>query len=133
MRWSFSILMHPAVGVYLTPILLAAGIYFAITGPDWWHDFFFDHAFGFLITAWIGAGFAFMWWQVKQTAWSMPGGEATAAVVGVAGVVLVAGFAVFSDPWFFGVAVWPGLSLLVRAVEKRLSQRPTEARGIGEE
>jgi hypothetical protein len=124
--WLLDKATHPLVGVYATPLIIAAGVYFAITGPDWWHDFFFDHALGFLVTAWMGAGFGFVWWHLEKTSNQMPGGKVTAALVGILGIFLVAGVALFTDPWFFGVAVWPGLRLLAGALDRHYAVRGTE-------
>ena len=120
MKRLFWLLDHPAFGVYGTPFLLAAGIYFAVTGPDWWNDFFLDHALGFLISFWIGSGFAFMWMKLQEGSAEMPGGQATIAIVGIVGVVLVAGIGVFTDPFLFGAAIWPGVVLLRPSLERWL-------------
>jgi hypothetical protein len=120
---------HPAVGVYGAPPAIAAGAYFALTGPAWWEAFFFDHALGFLVSFWIGSGFAFIWWMVRRGAAAMPGGEPVAAAVGIAGVVLVTGLSAFTDLWLFGIAIWPGLAMLLPALERRLDGAPETGEG----
>ena len=119
---------HPALAVYATPVVGAIGLYFAITGPGWWEDFFFSHALSFLFSFWIGSGFSFVWWMLRQQADEMPGGMAMAGLVGVVGIALVAGLSVFSDPWLFGVAVWPGLTMLIPAVQSWLARRDQSQR-----
>jgi hypothetical protein len=113
---------HPAVGVYATPVLIAAGVYFAVVGPGWWEDFFLSHGLGFLISFWIGSGFAFAWWQLQKQAKDLPGGETMAGIAGIAGIVLVAGLSVFTEPWLFGVAIWPGLTMVTPAARRWLDE-----------
>ncbi|MCA9823422.1 MAG: hypothetical protein KC470_12480 [Dehalococcoidia bacterium] len=111
---------HPAIGVYVSPVLLAAGFYLAISGPEWWGDWFFDHGLSFLMTFWMGSGFAFMWRMMRRGAMEIPGGELTVAVAGIGGIVLVAGIGVFTDRTLFAVAIWPGLLLASRAASRLL-------------
>ena len=103
------------------------GFFLAVIGPDWWQDFFFDHALGFLVSFWVGAGFAFMWWRLEASSGVFPGGRTGIALAGIVGVVLVAGISALTDPWFFGVAIWPGLALLLPSLEHRLAPKPEAA------
>jgi hypothetical protein len=121
------LLDHPAVGVYGTPIVLAVGMYLSVNGPGWWNHFFTAHALGFLLAFWIGSGFSFMWWMLRDQARQVPGGELSAAAIGLAGLLLVGGLGLLSDPSYLGVTVWPGLSLLRSTMQRRAqSESPDE-------
>ena len=117
------VIEHPAAGVYGTPVVLAAGFYFAATGPEWWSDFFLGPGLGLLISFWIGSGFAFMWWMLSREAGTLPGGEPAAGIIGIAALFLVGGVSLFAEPWLFGVAIWPGVTLMLPAVERWLARR----------
>lgn len=111
---------HPLVGIYACPVALAAGLYFAVTGPEWWEDFFNGHALGWLFSFWIGSGFAYMWWTLRRGAVELPGGDAGAAAIGIVALVLIGGVGMFTDPYLFGVAIWPGIAMLTPAIWRRL-------------
>ena len=125
---ALSLLLHPAVGVYVTPVVLFGGLVLAIRTGGWFEDFWLDHALPFLIVTWIGAGFAFMYWAVTR---GIPedahGQRAVAGIAGAVGVLLVAGVgSAVEDPWFFGVAIWPGLALAVPWLRRALAGAPPE-------
>jgi hypothetical protein len=64
-----------------------------------------------------------MWWMLRRQAHELPGGLASAGLIGIMGIVLVAGLSVFTETWLFGVAIWPGLTMLVSAAERWLADR----------
>ena len=131
--WSRRWTLHP---VYLFPFIIGAGIYLSVEGPDWFGDFFLDHALPWLFPMWIGAGFSFAWDVLSESA-SQPGtSKGVVAATGILSAVVIAwmlGFGtLLEDPSLLGVAVFPGLRLaepwLREKGEGRREQREDDPR-----
>jgi len=127
LRYLLWLIDHPAAGVYASPVLLGVGFFYAVTGPGWWQDFFLDHAAGWIISFWLGSGFAYTWWMIRRGAFDLPGGQVTGAIVGIAAIAVITGFGVFTDLYLFGIAIWPGLAMLAPALHRRLESASSTA------
>lgn len=120
-RWPLVILPAVVVGsIFVMP-------YF----PDFVSDLYDDFGFEFLLSVWLGQGFAFTWSYLRASMHAEKFPPAMVAATGVlSGLVLLSmvGFeTLWEDPWLFGVAVVPGFQLARPYLMSMLSGREQAA------
>lgn len=105
----------PAIAV---PLLVIGGYLVAPSAGGFLGDFWDDFLGPFLITYWVGLGFANAWFVLRRDMHAgrlSPGIQAaTAAAVIVVFLIMLGGpQALLDDPWLFGVVVAPGMELIL--------------------
>ncbi|HXG37054.1 MAG TPA: hypothetical protein VNL15_08805 [Dehalococcoidia bacterium] len=113
--------------LWIMPVVIIGGIFLSVYGPHWLESFYLDTAMPFLITFWIGAGFAFTWRIVRQ---SMHQSNAPLGLVAAVGVLsalvllsMLGGISIlWEDPWLFGIAVVPGFEMALPLLQRWLGQ-----------
>ncbi|MGC8917302.1 MAG: hypothetical protein ACP5NF_10030 [Thermoanaerobaculum sp.] len=106
--------LFPEIGVFGMPALVFAAVALAIRGHDGLARSLLARA-DLLWPFWIGSGFAFCWKLLEFGAGNNRRLLVIAAVAGAAGIVLVGGLDMVTDPNNAPFVVWPALTLLARA------------------
>lgn len=105
-----------SVLILLLPLLVFAGYLLSDEAPGFIDSAYEDFGGPFLITYWIGLGFANAWDQLRQ---SMLADRFSPGMMAATGIVCALIFlsmlggvsTLWHDPWLFGVAVAPGFEL----------------------
>jgi hypothetical protein len=103
------------VQMVLVPAAVIGGYFLAAEIGGALSDFWDDFLGPFLITYWIGLGFANMWDVVKDSVKGANPGTvaATTGAVLVVLVIMIGPASLLSDLWMFGIAIAPAFDLIL--------------------
>jgi hypothetical protein len=116
------------------PVIILGSVFLAAGSSGFLPDLL-GGALPFMITFWIGSGFAFAWGTVRASMVADRAAPGVAAAVGILGALVMLSMiglkTVWEDPWIFGVAIWPGFVLAKPWLERRIGPRiRTAGRGV---
>ena len=108
--------------LWAMPAVIFAGLALAVGyAPSSLEDLYVNTLLPFLISTWVGLGFAFTWDMLNASMAGAPRSVAIATVV-LSIVVLIAlagGIeAIWEEPWFLGVVLVPGVRLALHFARK---------------
>ncbi|MPZ49072.1 MAG: hypothetical protein GEU75_07190 [Dehalococcoidia bacterium] len=104
--------------LWAMPLAIFGGFGLAVAyAPQSIEDLYLDKLLPFLISTWVGMGFAFTWDMLSFSMAGVP--KSVALITTVLSIFILLNLAggvqiIWEDPWFLGVAIFPGIRLAMR-------------------
>lgn len=110
--------------LYVAPLLFVVAVLLSAVLPGFLEDPYVDFALPFFIATWIGAGFTFAWDSLRHgmhaEKFSPAMTAATGLLVALIFLVMLGPDSIWQEPWLFGAAIFPGITLARPWLERQL-------------